>query len=123
MTVTIDYFNLITMGLMTFVHCGYCLHLRRPVEAGGVGEGGGVVVLELIAMSSYEKVLGLDVTMNDAERVKVRQGRRQILRHPLGFRFAEFAGGGDGIKQVAALQSIRARNQNNPKKKKPKTNK
>ena len=111
------------MGLMTFVHCGYCLHLRRPVEAGGVGEGGGVVVLELIAMSSYEKVLGLDVTMNDAERVKVRQGRRQILRHPLGFRFAEFAGGGDGIKQVAALQSIRARNQNNPKKKKPKTNK
>ena len=42
--------------------------------------------------------------MDDAERVKVRQGRRQVLRHPLGFRFAELAGGGDGIEQVTALR-------------------
>ena len=60
--------------------------------------------------------------MNDAERVKVRQGWRQVLRHPLGFRFAEFAGGGDGIKQVTALQPIQRKKYLKKKKKNEKEN-
>jgi len=57
-----------------------------------------------VYISVYQQVLWFDVSVNDVHPVQVLDGSGQVEHHGAGIPLAVLCGGGDGVKQVAALQ-------------------
>lgn len=59
-------------------------------------------------MTSYQQVLRFDVSVDDVHPVQVLDGSGQVEHHGAGVTLAVLSGGGDGVKQVAALKEEQA---------------
>lgn len=57
---------------------------------------------------SYQQVLRFDVSVDDVHPVQVLDGSSQVEHHGAGVTLAVLGGGGDGVKQVAALKEEQA---------------
>ena len=59
-------------------------------------------------MTTYQQVLRFDVSVDDVHPVQVLDGSGQVEHHGAGVPLAVLSGGGDGVKQVAALKEAQA---------------